>query len=65
MKTQNIDKLTHQMDDVVCNVLNNEGLNEIISCGLNDLWSQWVDPLIFIFAFIWVKQNVTIYSQSL
>lgn len=34
MKTQNIDKLTHQMDDGVRNVLNNEGLNKIIICGL-------------------------------
>lgn len=65
MKTQNIDKLTHHMDDGVCNVLNNEGLNKIIICGLNDVWSEWVDPLIFIYTFIWVKQNVTLYTRSL
>lgn len=53
------------MDNGVCNILNNEGLNEIIICGLNDLWSEWVDPLIFIYAFIWVKQNVKFYTRSL
>lgn len=65
MKTQNIEKWTHQMDDGVCKVLNNEGLNKIIIWGLNDLWSEWVDPLIFIYTFIWVKQKVTLYTRSL
>lgn len=37
MKTQNIDNLTHEMDDRVWYELKNGGLNEIIICGLNDL----------------------------
>lgn len=35
------------MASVDCRVIENEDLNELISCGLNDLWSERVDPLVF------------------
>lgn len=35
------------MASVDCRVLQNEDLNELILCGLNDLWSERVDPPVF------------------
>lgn len=52
------------MDDGVCKVLQNGDLIEIIVCGLNGLWFEWVSGshlFLFMHVFEWSKMK---YCQS-